>query len=349
MQAFSTRPHQVGECLVAIVRNIILAIYPAVPGEKAARTGAGGERSHMDERSVLIEGTCDRAFAAVRDAFERNFRIRSEIGAAVCVYQDGEKVVDLWGGHKDLARTDPWRPDTIVIMNSVAKSISALCTHILIDRSAIDFDAPIASYWPEFAAAGKQGVLIRHVLSHTDGVIFCDHAPPGSWFDWDVHIRAIERQEPAWEPGTKGAYNSINIGFILGEIVRRVTGKPSAPFCVRPSRKSSQRITTSACVPTSLRAYPTCTRIQTTRFSSWRLIPRRRSAAPSARHRHSAISRIAAKFVSAKSPRLAAMAMPARLQKSTRRSRAMAASMVCASSVHRPCSAPRSLSGTTIA
>jgi len=184
----------------------------------------------MDERPLLIEGTCDPCFAAVRDALEQNFRIRNEIGAAVCVYQDGEKVVDLWGGHKDLARTDPWRVDTIVIMNSIAKSMSALCTHLLIDQSAIDFDAPIARYWPEFAAAGKQGVLIRHVLSHTDGVIFCDYAPPGSWFEWDVHIRAIERQEPAWEPGTKGAYNSINIGFILGEVVRRVTGKTIGTF-----------------------------------------------------------------------------------------------------------------------
>ena len=115
-------------------------------------------------------------------------------------------------------------------MNSVAKSMSALCTHVLIDRGAIEFDAPVARYWPEFAAAGKAGVLIRHVLSHTDGVIFCDHAPPGSWFDWDVHIRAIEKQEPAWEPGTKGAYNSINIGFILGEVVRRVTGMSIGAF-----------------------------------------------------------------------------------------------------------------------
>jgi CubicO group peptidase (beta-lactamase class C family) len=185
---------------------------------------------HMDERLVPIEGTCDPAFAAVRDAFEQNFRARNEVGAAVCVYQNGEKVVDLWGGHKDLARTDPWRADTIVIMNSVAKSMSALCMHILIDRGTIDFDAPVARYWPEFAAAGKQGVLIRHVLSHTDGVIFCDHAPPGSWFDWAVHIRAIERQEPAWEPGSRGAYNSINIGFILGEVVRRVTGKTIGTF-----------------------------------------------------------------------------------------------------------------------
>ncbi len=184
----------------------------------------------MTTSSMLSNGTCAPHFAQVRDEFERNFIQRGEVGAAVSVYQDGQKVVDLWGGYKDLARTQPWGKDTIVIMNSVAKSMCALCTHILIDRGLLDFDAPVARYWPEFAQAGKQGVLVRHVLSHTCGVIFCDHAPPGSWFDWNTHIRALEQQEPAWTPGEKGAYNSINIGFILGEIVRRVTGKTVGKF-----------------------------------------------------------------------------------------------------------------------
>ena len=180
--------------------------------------------------ALLINGRCAPHFARVRAEFERNFAERGEVGAAVCAYQDGEKVVDLWGGYKDLARTQPWEKDTIVIMNSVAKSMCALCTHILIDRGLIGFDVPVARYWPEFAQAGKQGVLVRHVLSHTCGVIFCDHAPPGSWFDWATHIHALEKQEPAWEPGSKGAYNSINIGYILGEIIRRVTGKTVGRF-----------------------------------------------------------------------------------------------------------------------
>jgi CubicO group peptidase (beta-lactamase class C family) len=180
--------------------------------------------------TVPIDGTCDPRYSAVRNAFERNFHERGEVGAAVCVYEGGRKVVDLWGGHKDLERTKPWEEDTIVIMNSVAKSMCAICTHVLIDRGLVDFDAPVARYWPEFAQAGKERVLVRHVLSHTCGVIFCDHAPPGSWFDWQTHIRAIEQQEPAWEPGTKGAYNSINIGYILGEIVRRVSGKSVGTF-----------------------------------------------------------------------------------------------------------------------
>src|SRR5678815_2579918 len=146
----------------------------------------------MTESPIPINGVCDSRFAAVRGEFERNFRSRGEIGAAVCVYQDGKKVVDLWGGHKDKERTVPWAEDTIVIMNSVAKSMCALCTHILIDRGLVDFGAPVSRYWPEFAQAGKERVLVRHVLSHTCGVIYCDQAPPGSWFDWKVHIHALE-------------------------------------------------------------------------------------------------------------------------------------------------------------
>jgi CubicO group peptidase (beta-lactamase class C family) len=184
----------------------------------------------MNDARIPIQGSCDPQFAAVRDAFEENFRRRNEIGAAVCVYRDGEKVVDLWGGYKDTERSQPWQQDTIVIMNSLAKSMSALCVHMLVDRGLVEFDAPVAHYWPEFAQAGKQDVLVRHVLSHTCGVIFCDHAYPGSIYEWDAHIKALERQEPAWTPGTNGAYNSQNIGFLLGEIVRRVTGKTLGTF-----------------------------------------------------------------------------------------------------------------------
>ena len=98
-------------------------------------------------------------------------------------------MVDLWGGYKDVDRKEPWQPDTIVIMNSLAKSMCALSLHILIDRGKVDFDAPVADYWPEFAQAGKKGVLIRHILSHTCGVIYCDRATPGSWYRWDEHIK----------------------------------------------------------------------------------------------------------------------------------------------------------------
>jgi CubicO group peptidase (beta-lactamase class C family) len=172
----------------------------------------------------LISGECTREFSKVREAFEQNFSERNELGAAVAVYKDGRKVVDLWGGHKDLARTQPWESDTLVIMNSIAKSMTALSVHMLIDRGLVEFDAPVARYWPEFAQAGKEGVLVRHVLSHSCGVIFADAAKPGMWFDYPQYIKAIEVQAPAWVPGMSSAYNSVNIGFILGEIVRRVTG-----------------------------------------------------------------------------------------------------------------------------
>ena len=177
-----------------------------------------------------IGGTCAADFKAVRDAFRENFSNRSEIGAAVCVYQNGEKVVDLWGGWRDAARTEPWTADTIVLMNSVAKSICALAVHVLADRGQLDIDAPVARYWPEFADYGKGSVLVRHVLAHVCGVIYADAAKPGDWFDYPAQVQAIAQQPPAWPAGSKGAYNSINIGFTLGEIVRRITGKTVGTF-----------------------------------------------------------------------------------------------------------------------
>ena len=222
----------------------------------------------VTDAPILIEGTCDPPSPRCARSSRKTFRDRGEVGAAVCVYQDGRKVVDLWGGHKDLERTVPWAEDTIVIMNSVAKSMCALCTHILIDRGLIDFDAPVARYWPEFAAAGKEGVLVRHVLSHTCGVIYCDHAPPGSWFDWKVHIRALEQQEPAWEPGTEGRLQLDQHRLHPGrDRAARDRQERRARSCARKSPASSARTTTSACSPTRSRASPTCIAIRRTRSS----------------------------------------------------------------------------------
>jgi CubicO group peptidase (beta-lactamase class C family) len=136
----------------------------------------------MADEKLLIKGSCDAEFAGVRDAFADNFRRRGEVGAAVCVYKNGKKVVDLWGGYKDLAKTEPWDENTIVIMNSVAKSMTSLCMHILIDRGKVDFDAPVADYWPEFAQAGKAGVLIRHILGQNMAAY--GHSGTGGAFAW---------------------------------------------------------------------------------------------------------------------------------------------------------------------
>lgn len=183
-----------------------------------------------ENQKSLVEGECDDKFMPVREALVENFASRDEIGSAVCVYFRGEKVVDLWGGHKDAARSRPWNADTLCTMYSVAKSICALSIHILADRGRVDLEAPVATYWPEFAQAGKDDVKLRHVLSHWCGVWRNEAASPGDIYDWEAMIRAIELQAPAWPVETKGAYNSVNIGYILGEVVRRVTGQRIQDF-----------------------------------------------------------------------------------------------------------------------
>lgn len=179
---------------------------------------------------VRIYGECDPSLSHVKGIFADNFTNRGELGAAVCVYRDGERVVDLWGGHLDWERTEPWQADTIVCMASVTKSMTALCLHILIERGEVDLDAPMARYWPEFAQAGKAGITVQQSLGHYDGVIYNDASRPGDWLDMDVIASAIAAQEPAWEPGTRGAYNSFNYGFLIGEIVRRVSGRTPGNF-----------------------------------------------------------------------------------------------------------------------
>ena len=184
----------------------------------------------MSDPDAPINGHCNEQFALVRAAFAENLTSRHELGGAVCVYVDGEKVVDLWGGYFDLDRTLPWREDTIVNMASVTKGMTALCLHILVDRGEIDLDAPMATYWPEFAQAGKAAITVRQTLGHNDGVIFNDAAPEGSWLDWEQTVASIAAQEPAWPPGTQGAYNSHNYGYLIGEPIRRVSGRMPGVF-----------------------------------------------------------------------------------------------------------------------
>lgn len=179
---------------------------------------------------IPIHGECDPRFQGIRDVFQSNFALRGELGAAVCVYRDGEQVVDLWGGHLDWERAQPWKDDTIVCMASVTKSMVALCLHILIDRGEVDLDAPMAQYWPEFAQAGKADITVRQSLGNNDGVIFNDASQAGDWLDRDAIIASIAIQEPAWAPGSRGAYNSFNYGFLVGEIVRRVSGQSPGTF-----------------------------------------------------------------------------------------------------------------------
>ncbi|MBM1144991.1 beta-lactamase family protein [Alcanivorax sp. ZXX171] len=157
---------------------------------------------------------------------------RREIGGAVCIYQEGEKVVDLWGGFSDLERQRAWREDTISVLFSLAKGMGALCLHILADQGRIDLQAPVAEYWPAFldGAPEKAAIRVRHLLSHHCGICFNDHARAGDIFDFAAMRRALELQEPAWPPGVQPAYNTTNFGYLAGTLIENVSGLPIDRF-----------------------------------------------------------------------------------------------------------------------
>ncbi|WP_333737885.1 serine hydrolase domain-containing protein [Streptomyces sp. IBSBF 2806] len=188
----------------------------------------------MSEHVPQVHGHCDPRFAALRTAFEENFRDRAELGAAVSVTVDGVTVADLWGGWADPARTRAWERDTLVNVWSTSKGPTALCAHILADRGLLDFDAPVAAYWPEFAAAGKERVLVRHLLSHRAGL--AGLREPHSLeqlYDWELTTARLAATEPWWEPGTRSGYHALTFGFLVGEVVRRVSGLRPGAFLER--------------------------------------------------------------------------------------------------------------------
>lgn len=150
--------------------------------------------------STVVQGTCDLRFERIREEFERNFAERGELGASVCVYVDGEPVVDLWGGIADPSTGRAWDRDTMHVIMSATKGASALCAHMLIDRGQLDLDTPIARYWPEFCRHGKDSITVRQVLNHQSGV--CHVSPlvaEGGFFDWELMMRLTEDSEPFWD------------------------------------------------------------------------------------------------------------------------------------------------------
>jgi len=176
--------------------------------------------------AIETHGACDSRFNAVKDAFAENFPAHGEVGAAVAVMVDGEIVVDLWAGHADAARTRSWERDTIVNVYSTTKGMTTICAHRLVDQGLLDVDAPVAKYWPEFAQAGKEDLPVSYLLSHRAGLpAIKEILPKGSLFQWDTMTAALARQEPWWEPGTKHGYHILTYGWLVGEVVRRITGK----------------------------------------------------------------------------------------------------------------------------
>lgn len=178
-----------------------------------------------------IHGHVDDRFAPIQELFASNFQEQGDVGASFAVSLEGEMVVDIWGGHRDAAATEPWEQDTIVNVYSTTKTMAALCALILADRGEIDLYAPVARYWPEFAQNGKEHVEVRHFMSHTAGLSGIDEPIKGdALYDWDFVVDALARQAPWWEVGAASGYHALTQGHLIGEVVRRVTGKTLGQF-----------------------------------------------------------------------------------------------------------------------
>ncbi|MGK5631953.1 serine hydrolase domain-containing protein [Streptomyces sp. URMC 123] len=180
-----------------------------------------------------LQGHCAAPFEAVRAAFIENFTARGELGAAVCVTVGGEPVVDLWGGWADPGRTREWRRDTLVNVWSTTKGVVALLAQILVEEGLLDLDAPVTHYWPEFGAAGKEAIPVRHLLSHRAGLAaFREPVSVTDLYDWDGVAARLAATEPWWEPGTRSGYHALTYGFLVGEVIRRIVGS-SPGDCLR--------------------------------------------------------------------------------------------------------------------
>lgn len=178
-----------------------------------------------------VGGTWDDPFVGVRDAVANLIETGQDVGCSACVVIDGEVVADVWAGWADDAKTTPWERDTITNVWSTTKTMTALSALLLVDRGELDVDAPVARYWPEFAANGKEGVLVRHLMSHTAGLSGWEPAiSVEELYDWDRSVEVLAAQAPWWEPGTASGYHAVTQGQLVGEVVRRITGASLGTF-----------------------------------------------------------------------------------------------------------------------
>ncbi len=178
-----------------------------------------------------IHGVCADQFTAVRDALARNLDSAEELGASLVLDIDGDIVIDMWGGFRDQARTTPWSEHTITNVWSTTKTVTSLAALMLIDRGEVDVEAPVARYWPEFGAQGKQDVLVRHLLSHASGVSGLEQpAVVEDLYDAQKAAARMAAQAPWWEPGTASGYHAANYGHLVGELIRRISGRPLKQF-----------------------------------------------------------------------------------------------------------------------
>lgn len=178
-----------------------------------------------------VFGFCDERFAEVRDTLAKSIDAGMDVGASYALTIDGEMVIDLWGGHLDEDQTMPWQEDTIINVYSSTKTMSFLTALMLADRGELDFDAPVVRYWPEFAANGKEDVRVWHVMNHAAGLSGMDEPmEPEDLYDWDKMVSALAKQAPWWEPGTATGYHAITQGYLIGELVKRISGQTLGQF-----------------------------------------------------------------------------------------------------------------------
>src|SRR3970040_1282176 len=180
----------------------------------------------MSAESPEVRGRCEPAFESLRRALAEAIETGVEVGAPLAVHVGKQPVVDLWAGHADSARTRPWDEHTIVNLYSVGKAVTAVCALRLVECGALDLDSPVSRYWPEFAQAGKERLPVRYLLTHQTGLPAVFRALPlGAVLQWEVMTDALAAQEPWWDPGAGHGYHVNTYGFLIGEVVRRITGK----------------------------------------------------------------------------------------------------------------------------
>lgn len=192
---------------------------------------SGGAGSAAGAAGGVLNGTCTPAFEGVRTLLGHNLESGTELGASLCVMRGEEVLVDLWGGTADHTDGRPWTRDTVVNTYSLTKTATALCALLLIDRGLLDPDAPVADYWPEFAANGKEQVLVRHVLGHTSGVSGWDERISiDDLYNPVASADRLAKQKPWWPPGEGSGYHAMSFGTLVGELIRRVTGSSLGEF-----------------------------------------------------------------------------------------------------------------------
>jgi CubicO group peptidase (beta-lactamase class C family) len=185
----------------------------------------------MRDQPTLLGGICRSRFDSLRELFAAQLESGEDLGASLAVNLGGEMVVDLWGGWADEARTVPWTENTITCVFSTTKTMTTLAALVLVDRGELDLDASVARYWPEFAARGKAGIKVRHLLSHTSGVSGWEQPVTiDDVYDWEKSTAMLAAQAPWWEPGTVSGYHALTYGHLIGEVIRRITGQRLGEF-----------------------------------------------------------------------------------------------------------------------